>query len=329
MASIKLYKDSTTGLYVLGNRKSVPSGTCIVEANESDSYINIISTTGIQMESGNVSDFIREDGSSYALLSDILSELSDFFVKAPAGGGGDIQLSTSLNETATGKASDATLIKYLNDNKYPRIQNGTGFVPSAQTLETLVGVGFNLNYANISNANLNSVNLEGARLSNANLNNTYFDGVNLGNAYLDGANLASVYATSANFNQANLKRAYLSYAYLSNATFFGANLDGAYMDSATLDGTFFISANLNGADLSYAYLNDSIFDGANLEDVNLSGARLLSANLSYATGLDPDINVALESVDKDPNGDGLSWTVTWTDGLSYSCNPLTGLFTIQ
>ena len=259
MASIKLYKDSTTGLYVLGNRKSVPSGTCIVESNESDSYINIISTTGIPMESGNVSDFIREDGSSYELLIDILSELSDFFVKAPAGGGGDIQLSTSLNETATGKAADATLIKYLNDNKYPRIQNGTGFVSSAKTLETLVGVGFSLNYAN------------------------------------------------------------LIYASLSGASLYYANLNSADLAGADLSG-----ASLSGASLYYANLS-----GANLENANFNNANLNSANLSDANGLNSDINVALENVNKNPNGDGLSWTVTWTDGLSYSCNPLTGLFTIQ
>lgn len=151
---------------------------------------------------------------------------------------GGAELSTSLTETEEGKAADATVIKTLNDSKYPKLQNGTGYITSITTLETLVGLGFSLSGANLSNAELIDANLSGASLSNAGLS---------------GANLA------------------------------GANLGSAY---------------------------------------------LTNANLTGATGLNPDINIAFADVNKDPNGDSLPWTLTWTDGSTYSCDPSTGLFTV-
>jgi hypothetical protein len=58
----------------------------------------------------------------------------------------------------------------------------------------------------------------------------------------------------------------------------------------------------------------------------LDGAQLYDAHLNGATGLYPDINIALASVNKDPNSDNTNWQLTWTDGVVYTCDPSTGSF---
>lgn len=174
-----------------------------------------------------------------------------------------VELSTSLTETVEGKAADATVIKTLNDSKYPSLQNGTGNVTSIPTIETLVRIGFSLTRSNLSYSNLTNADL-----------------------------------TNADLSSADLSYANLSYANLTNANLYYANL--------------------TGANLSYANLYRADFPGANL----------YSADLTNAEGLNSDINVALADVNKDPNGDISPWTLTWTDGSTYSCDPSTGLFTL-
>ena len=138
---------------------------------------------------------------------------------------------------------------------------------------------------------------------------------NLDNANLDYTNLDNAYLSNANLNYASLNYASLNY---TNLTY--ANLTNASLDNANLD-----NANLTNASLDNANL-----DNANLDNANLTYANLSNANLSNATGLDPDINVALSSVNKDPNGDGVTvWILTWTDSSAYQCDPSTGLFTLQ
>ena len=128
----------------------------------------------------------------------------------------------------------------------------------------------------------------------------------------------------ASLNDGNLSNASLNDGNLSNASLNGAYLNGAYLDNANLNGASLVNATLNGASLYNASLN-----GANLSNASLNGTNLNSANLDSATGLDADINIALANVNKDPNGDGSSWTLTWTDGNTHQYDPATGLFTLQ
>lgn len=298
METIKFYKDSVTDLYVLGNRKSVPAGVCILESNESGSYINIIFTNGVPAESGEISDFVKENGDPYSSLSEIFSALKDFFVKAPAGGGG-VEIVNDLTTGGATAALSAEQGKILQDSKMRKLQNGSGsFANISNTLSDLVGLGFDLSNADLSNANLNGANLNGASLEYANLSGTTLN--------------------SANLNVANLYRANLNYASLEYANLLCVDLSCASL----------YSANLNGASLEYANFNNANLSGASLSDANLYGMSLSGAYFLGANGLNSNINEALENVNKNPNGDGLSWTVTWIDGLDYSCNPLTGLFTL-
>ena len=123
----------------------------------------------------------------------------------------------------------------------------------------------------------------------------------------------------------NLDNANLDYTNLDNAYLSNANLNYASLNYASLNYT-----NLTYANLTNASLDNANLDNANLDNANLTYANLSNANLSNATGLDPDINVALSSVNKDPNGDGVTvWILTWTDSSAYQCDPSTGLFTLQ
>ena len=214
------------------------------------------------------------------------------------GGGSTIELSTSLEETVQGKALDATMGKSLNVAKMNRLQNGNGNI-NVVTLQALVGLGFDLTGANLTGANLTGASLHGANLENANLENA-----NLTGAYLDLANLSG-----ANLTGANLINAYSLYVNLYNAQLYYANLTGANLSYANLYNAQLYYANLTGAHLSYA---------------NLPGA-----NLTGATGLGSDINIALGVVNKNPRGNGSIWTIIWTDGITYQCDPSTGIFTQQ
>ena len=144
-------------------------------------------------------------------------------------------------------------------------------------------------------------------------------GFDLSNATLSNANLSNAILSNANLYNAILSNAILSNAILYNAILKGADLSNAYL----------YNTNLEGADLSNAYLYNTNLEGANLSNAYLGEANLANANLSNATGLNSDINIALAEINKDSQYDGLPWTLTWTDGVTYQCNPATGLFTIQ
>ena len=287
----------TTNLYRSGNswifdNKTTPTGTIKIDISNAPvvSFYYVSNGANVFDRAFNVSEILDANDTPYADFNTFISAVSDFFVKAPGGGGSTIELSTSFTETVAGKAADATVIKTLNDGKYPKLQNGNGNFSYAiiDIINNLVAIGFSLSGANLSYANLSNANLYGADLSNANL---FY------------ANLSN-----ADLFYANLSNANLYGADLSNANLYGANLYGAYLESANLS-----NANLSNADLFYA---------------NLYGADLTNADLSGVLGLDSDINIALSSINKDTVA-GSTWTLTWTDRNIYECNPETGLFTQQ
>ena len=198
-----------------------------------------------------------------------------------------------INDLATGgstKALSAEQGKILKNSKMNRLQNGAGNVDIA-ILKTLIGLGFDL-----SNADLPNVNLGGA---------------NLFNVVMTNANLAHANLSSAGLLHANLSYANLYYANLSYAILYRANLS---------------YANLYYTNLSYANLPNADLSNANLSNANLNGASLSYAVLTGAYGLNSDINMALSTINKTPNSSS-PWTLTWTDGNIYECNPTTGLFT--
>ena len=212
--------------------------------------------------------------------------VEDFFVKAPAGGGGGTWGSI------TGDIAAQTDLKGLLDEKYSRLIGGSGYVSNPQTVETLNGMGFSLAGATLSGANLSDTTLSGANLSGANLS-----GATLSGAYLDYATLSG----------ANLSDANLSGANLSGADLNGANLSGANLSNATLDG-----ANFANADVSNAF-----FLGADLSGACFDGTIVSNANFKSATVTNTDINVTLANVNKDANPDMSPLTVKWVDETLY------------
>lgn len=121
-----------------------------------------------------------------------------------------------------------------------------------------------------------------------------------------------------------------------------SNTIGSTVADMVKIGFSFNNANLKSADLSNLSLDGGIFSNVTFEDSTLSNSTLTYADLtnalfvntlvngvdfSEAVGLDSDINIALEFVDKDPLADAQPWTLVWTDGVTYECDPATGLFT--
>jgi uncharacterized protein YjbI with pentapeptide repeats len=185
----------------------------------------------------------------------------------------------------------------------------------------LVGLGFDLSYAQLSHLNASNANLSKAHLSHANLYE---------------ANLANTNFYGADLSYANM----VDIISLTGATFSSANLSYANLDSDGLYNAIWTYANLSNAiGLSNKYLYGINFAYVNLYNVNLSnstltnanwyGARLVNVNFSGASGLNPEINSALSVVNKNPNNDNLIWTLTWIDGAKYKCTPLTGSFSIN
>jgi uncharacterized protein YjbI with pentapeptide repeats len=127
-----------------------------------------------------------------------------------------------------------------------------GLKASEIFLPYVIGIG-----ANLENANLRNANLEYADLRN----------VNLLNANLWYANLLN-----ANLWYADLLNADLEYANLRNANLLNADLRNAILWCANLE-----NANLENAILWYVDL-----ENANLENADLENADLWHANLEYA-----------------------------------------------
>lgn len=175
------------------------------------------------------------------------------------GGGGNIQLSTSLNETVQGKAADATLIKYLNDSKYPVIGGGAGIVIYPSTVETLVSLGFSLAYANLDSASLDSASLYGASLY----------GANLTNATLINANLVYANLSYADLSYTDLRNANLLGANLSNTSFSSTYLDNANLTNAIIGGCSFNMTSANVLSGVGRYDNDFMFYDAGAEYIGI------------------------------------------------------------
>lgn len=128
-----------------------------------------------------------------------------------------LTLTNSLTETTLGKALDSTVAKTLNDTKYSSLQNtGNINIANKQVVETLVGIGFSLN-----NANLAGVDLEFSNLSYADLRNTNLNGANLVSVDLSFANLTGSNLENANLNLSNLTNTDLTNTILLNASFEG------------------------------------------------------------------------------------------------------------
>lgn len=183
-------------------------------------------------------------------------------------------------------------------SKMSVLSRGNKVVIDRTHLLSLIGLGFDLSYAPLYNIDLFNTNLSYANLSHADL-------------------------AFANLSYANLSNANLTYAVLNNANLSYANLVNANLSYVDL-----FNANLSYANLSTTDLSNASLTYSDLSNANLYYARLVDANFSSATGLDANINIALTDVNKNPNGDGSIWTLTWTDSLTYSCDPSTGLFTL-
>lgn len=135
--------------------------------------------------------------------------------------------------------------------------------------------------------------------------------------------------SGARLSYANLTGANLSFANLENAYLYGASLDGAYLDGANLSYANLDGANFRGASLLYANLIGANLYSANLDGANFENANLAGANLYATGGLDSDINISFSYVNKNPFYDNAVWSLIWTNGNTYQCDPSTGLFTQQ
>ena len=164
----------------------------------------------------------------------------------------------------------------------------------------------------------------GSRLNNAKMNR-----LQGGTGRVDVVTLETLVGIGFDLSGANLSEANLEYARLSNAALSHSQLYGTNFSYANLSGAFLSYSELPYASFSNATLEGADFYNANLEGVDFSNATLSFAYFEGATGLDPDINIALANINKDPYGDSAMWEIFWTDGYMYQCDPSTGLFTQQ
>lgn len=86
---IKFYKEAATDNWVCGVKRKIAAGTCTMEANEDNSYIEI-KENGLDktIAEGPVSSFVDETGTPYSSFEALDNATKDFFVKASTGGGG-------------------------------------------------------------------------------------------------------------------------------------------------------------------------------------------------------------------------------------------------
>ena len=80
---IKFYKEAATDNWVCGVKRKIAAGTCTMEANADNSYIEI-KENGVDktIAEGPVSSFVTEAGVAYASFAELEAATADFFVNA-------------------------------------------------------------------------------------------------------------------------------------------------------------------------------------------------------------------------------------------------------
>ena len=80
---IKFYKEAATDNWVCGVKRKIAAGTCTMETNADNSYIEI-KENGVDrtIAEGPVSSFVNETGIAYASFAALDAATKDFFVKA-------------------------------------------------------------------------------------------------------------------------------------------------------------------------------------------------------------------------------------------------------
>jgi len=81
MAQVKFYKDSTNGFFVVGNHR-VPSGLHILNVSSDDLAVSI---RGL-LDTTLVTDLLKESGSAYTNLAELLAATKDFFFRVAGNG---------------------------------------------------------------------------------------------------------------------------------------------------------------------------------------------------------------------------------------------------
>lgn len=198
-------------------------------------------------------------------------------------GGSYFELTTSLSESSSGKALDAVAGKAINDSVSQvndRVSQVNEDINSINANKyPSIGPGRSGTIYKIVIESLLSMgfSIHGADLSNADLT-----GLDMSVLDLSGMNM-----NTCVFNGVDLT---------------GSNLSNCDMTNADLSSADLTSANLSNANLSGAVLTSSTLDTAIINGINLTGA----------TGLDPDINVALLLVSASEDD-----VITWVDGSDY------------
>jgi|GEM_PF-4371111 len=139
--------------------------------------------------------------------------------------------------------------------------------------------GFDLSWANFSNANLCGIDFSSANLSNANFNNSKlknidFRGTNLWNATLQNANFHSTRFSKSNLQNANLSEAKLASANFEQANLREANLTKTNLDRANLEAAICICTNFSQSNLQRAKFKKADLYGADFTESDLTSTKL-------------------------------------------------------
>jgi uncharacterized protein YjbI with pentapeptide repeats len=242
---------------------------------------------------------------------------------------GNVINSTKVSVADGVNAKDAVNKEQL-DYRMKRLDLSNGNI-DINFIVNLVGLGFDLSYAQLGQINASNANLSMAYLSYAYFNGANFSGTNFSYADLSYAIIVDIASfTGSDFSHANLSYAHLDTDGLYNATWSHSILSNATgLSGKDLHGINFNYANLSNVNFSNSNLTNANFSKSTLTNTSWSGTYLVNANFKGASGLNSDINQALNAVNKNPNGDNSTWTLTWTDGVIYKCTPSTGQFSIN
>ena len=94
------YKDSTSNLWVVGERSSVPIGTCILTVTGT-TVVEIKTLQGeVMLPRTEIDEVLKEDASAYAIVAELQTAGLDFFLSASVGGA-STKLRTDQSDTGT------------------------------------------------------------------------------------------------------------------------------------------------------------------------------------------------------------------------------------
>ncbi len=175
-----------------------------------------------------------------------------------------------------------------------------------QAFASLINLGADLRYVDLSGGNYQDMQLGGVDLSEVK-----FEAANLARAKLSGAWLYKAELSGAILWDADLSRATLWKANLRGARLNGANLSGADLKGANLSGAYLVLANLSGTDLKGANLSGAMLHSADLSGAWLSGAKLDGAIVHTLSWLEDVLNPAYGEPVKDLDPD--DWRVVQED----------------